>query len=78
MREVVENKTENIFRVLESMIDKKNNKVKSMKNFKQDILIELSKLFNLPHDKKCAVLRENLQKLPLETIQTELLKEINK
>ena len=76
-KEVIIEKTENIAEVLESMMDRKNNKIKSLKNFKQNILIKLSKLFDLPCDNKCAVLRENLQQLSLEKVQTELLKRLD-
>ena len=70
-------RTDNIIEVLESMIDKKNNKIKNLKSFKQEILIEVSKMFDLPHDKKCAVLRENLQNLPLDKVKSEIYKLTN-
>ena len=49
-----------------------------LKHFKQDVLIELSKLFELPHDQKCAVLRENLQELSIEKVLCELDRQRNK
>ena len=71
-------KAENVVEVLESMLDKNKSKIKNLKSFKQDILVELSKLFELPHDQKCAVMRDNLQQLSIERVINELEKNRNR
>ena len=69
------NSFDTLLKNIDKMIDRKTQKIKSLRNYKQDLLVEICKVFDLPtEDVKCNKMRQNIQTLPIDRIISELEK----
>ena len=59
--------------LIELLFNFKTDKKRNVSRLNMKQLIALSKLFNLPSDAKCAVMKENLQALSDNVIKNKLL-----
>lgn len=71
--EINSNEKNDISIYINNMIDKKTGKIKSLRDYKQELLREISKIFSIPtDDMNCNIMRENLRNLSVDVIRKQL------